>query len=91
MDFHKIFLARLHVAKGKMGITEFARKCGLSQPLMSMYFKGIRTPGAEHLRKICQESGVSADYLLGLSDVVSEPPPQYILKVAEPPPLDYMA
>lgn len=47
---------------------KFAKKCGLSLAALKNFLTG-RTPNTESLLKICQACSVSADWLLGLSDV----------------------
>ena len=45
-----------------------AAEMHISQALLSHYENGAREPGLDFLRRICVYYGVSADYLLGLSD-----------------------
>ena len=40
----------------------------ISQALLSHYENGAREPGLDFLRRACGYYGVTADYLLGLSD-----------------------
>lgn len=42
-----------------------AAELGISQALMSHYENGIREPGLDFLRRVCEFYDVSADYLLG--------------------------
>lgn len=55
----------------KMNTTEFAEKLGLSRQTVGFYLNGDRIPDALTLRQICEKCSVSADWLLGLSDVKS--------------------
>ena len=41
----------------------------ISQALLSHYENGAREPGLDFIRRACRYYGVSADYLLGISDV----------------------
>lgn len=65
-----IFVTRLKKLKKHLGITqaEMARVVHLTPQAMSNYFKG-REPNYEVLVQICKTFDVSADYLLGLSDI----------------------
>ena len=62
-----IFVERLNELRGKMTVSAFARKANIHQPSMDRYFKG-RNPSIEVLVQISTQFGVSADWLLGLSD-----------------------
>lgn len=51
---------------------QFAARVGLSRNTVAAYCKGNRTtPDADVLRKICTACNVSADWLLGLSEIKS--------------------
>ena len=45
-----------------------AADLNISQALLSHYENGAREPGLDFVRRACAYYGVSADYLLGLSD-----------------------
>ena len=45
---------------------EFATKIGMLQQQYSRYEKGEREPQLKHIRRICKEFKVSADWLLAL-------------------------
>ena len=45
-----------------------AADLGISQALLSHYENGAREPGLDFVCRACEYYGVSADYLLGLSD-----------------------
>ena len=45
-----------------------AADLGISQALLSHYENGAREPGLDFVCRACAYYGVSADYLLGLSD-----------------------
>lgn len=66
-----IFRQRLESIKGQMSVTDFAEKLGLSRQTIGFYLNGDRIPDIQTLRQICEECNISADYLLGLSDVKS--------------------
>ena len=87
----KLFTDRLRALRGSKTTREIAEICGVTQPAWTMWENGRREPSCEMLYKICLSLHVSADYLLGLSDVAEAPQYHHQLKVAEPPPLDYMA
>ena len=46
-----------------------AADLNISQALLSHYENGAREPGLDFLCRACRYYGVSADYLLGLSDL----------------------
>lgn len=52
-----------------MTIQEFADKVNITRQSASHYLNGDRKPDIETLKRICIVFDVSADYLLGLSDV----------------------
>ena len=45
-----------------------AADLNISQALLSHYENGAREPGLDFVRRACEYYGVSADYLLGISD-----------------------
>lgn len=55
--------------ESKLTREEFAKRCEISTSALTNYLKGSRTPDAIKLPHICEEFNVSADWLLGLSDV----------------------
>ena len=46
-----------------------AADLNISQALLSHYENGAREPGLDFVRRACAYYGVSADYLLGLSEL----------------------
>ena len=52
-----------------MSQTDFALKLGVKQTSYSSWERGIKDPLAQTLAQIANTLGVSADWLLGLSDV----------------------
>jgi transcriptional regulator with XRE-family HTH domain len=75
------FKQRLNKLRGEMSNTEFAEMVGISRQTMGFYLNGDRIPDAEMLIKICKATGVSSDYLLGLSDETT--PDQTVRSVCE--------
>lgn len=47
---------------------EFGEKCGISQPSISSYIRGLETPGGVNLKKIAEALGMSSGYLAGEHD-----------------------
>lgn len=69
MMFSRIFLAsRLKELRNGLTQVQAAQKVGLSQQGWARYELGKVVPGAEAIHQICVSFGVSADWLLGLSD-----------------------
>jgi transcriptional regulator with XRE-family HTH domain len=65
------FSKRLTLLRKERGITQkqAAQDLGVSQALLSHYEKGIRECGLEFVARVCEYYKVSADYLLGLSQM----------------------
>lgn len=78
IDKHKtaqVFASRLTylLYKSDMSQADFARKANISDTAVSLYISSRRkTPQAETLRRIAVALGVSADYLIGLTDDLPE-------------------
>lgn len=64
----KIFSKRLRQLRGTKSQDEAAKGIGISRGALSYYEKGERNPDINTLSSIAKYYGVSADYLLGLSD-----------------------
>ncbi len=62
-----IFVRRLDELRGSYNVSAFSRLANIPQPSMDKYLKG-RLPSIEILQSLCIRFGVSADWLLGLSD-----------------------
>lgn len=64
----KTFSARIRELRGEreQNQGQFADSVGISRGAMSYYEQEARTPDIGVLRSICEECGVSADYLIGL-------------------------
>lgn len=58
-----------------MGLSqgEFARCIGIGQVSVSQYERGDREPSLSKLKQIAERLGVSADWLLGLTDERTPP------------------
>ena len=60
-------LAELRKARG-LSQRRVAGDLGISQALLSHYENGAREPGLDFVCRACRYFGVSADYILGLTD-----------------------
>lgn len=60
---------RLKELRGAESQTAVAKRLGISQQGWARYETGKILPGAEMIRQICSKFNISADWLLGLSDV----------------------
>ena len=65
----QIFVERLRELQGEKTNTEFAAHLGISRQTVGFYLNGDRIPDALVLRQIAERCSVSADWLLGLSDI----------------------
>lgn len=63
-------LNQLFINSGKT-IVDFAKTLGPSRQSLGYYLNGERIPDAHTVKQICERCNVSADWLLGLSDVES--------------------
>ena len=65
------FSERLQLLRGLNGVSQekFAKALNISRISVSHYETGLRTPDIDVLQKTAEFFNVSADYLLGLSDV----------------------
>lgn len=50
----------------KLSQVEFANRIGMQQQQYSRYEKGEREPKIKHIKRICREFNISADWLLSL-------------------------
>ena len=64
------FSEKLSVLRKEKGVSQrtVAGELSISQALLSHYEKGIREPGLDFVARACRYYGVTADYLLGLSE-----------------------
>ena len=68
--FQEEVAARIREAHAGMMARDFAVKCGILPQALAGYERaGGSLPGASLIKKFCEASGVSADWLLGLSEV----------------------
>lgn len=67
-----IFTERFRELQGKQSNTDFAEFLGISRQTVGFYWNGDRVPDALTLIKIAQKCSVSADWLLGLTEVSSK-------------------
>ena len=65
---------RIKMIRGNENQTDFASVFGVRQQVLSSWEKGKAQPSIENIIAMCMVSGVSADWLLGLSDVRSGAP-----------------
>ena len=63
-----VFRERFLQLKGEKTTVEFAKILGIARATVGFYEAGERIPDALGVEKICRVCGVSADWLLGLSD-----------------------
>ncbi len=66
--FRKRF-RELYIVSGCSSITQFAKQLEMKRQSVDRYYNGERCPDAPALTQICERMNVSADWLLGLSDV----------------------
>ena len=66
-----VFRERFRELQGDMSNTEFADFLGLSRQTVGFYCNGERIPDALVLKHIAEKCNVSADWLLGLSEIRS--------------------
>ena len=63
------FIKRLRELRGEMSQEEFATIIGAKQTSYSSWERGVKEPSISALSQISSTLGVSADWLLGLSEV----------------------
>ena len=66
---------RLRTLRGAGSQSEFALKIGVKQTSYSSWERGIKDPAAQTIAQIASTFGVSADWLLGLTDAPPRPSP----------------
>ncbi|MCL2223102.1 MAG: helix-turn-helix domain-containing protein [Oscillospiraceae bacterium] len=64
------FAARLGELRQEQSMNQrqVANELGVSQAVLSHYENGLREPKLDFVSKVCAYYGVTADYILGLSD-----------------------
>ena len=62
--------SRIREVRSEAKLTQmgFGKKLGVSQDTVSLWEKGKSLPATEYIILICEQFGISADYLLGLKD-----------------------
>ena len=70
-DRFPIFKERFRELQGEMSNTEFADFLGMSRQTVGFYLNGNRVPDIIGLEQIARKCNVSADWLIGLSNVKS--------------------
>lgn len=60
---------KLYTDSGMKTYGDFAKHIGLTRTSLGYYLSGERLPNADILKQICERCNVSADWLLGLSEV----------------------
>lgn len=63
-----LFITRLIELQGENTVTAFARYLEIPQNTLDCYIKGRRKPSVELVLRVCKKCGVSADWLLGISE-----------------------
>lgn len=73
-DTDKVFKERFSALRLSKELSQaaFSEKVGISRPTVGFYENGDRLPDIDVLRRICDKCNVSADYLLGLTDVATQ-------------------
>ena len=70
MTTKEVFVSRFkELADEYPNRTEFAKSLNMSQQTVSYWLNGSRVPDASNLAIISRKTGITVDYLLGLSDV----------------------
>lgn len=65
------FTRRFRELRGTRDNTEFGKFLGISRQTVGFYYNGDRIPDAQGIKQIAEKCGVSADWLLGLTDIKS--------------------
>ena len=63
-----ILIRHLKELQGDLSVTAFARVLEMPQNTLDCYIKERRKPSVDFILRICAKCGVSADWLLGLTD-----------------------
>lgn len=66
-----VFRDRLDILRGDLSYAKFADKLGLSRATVGFYLSGERVPDAITLKDIAIKCGVTADWLLGLTEAAN--------------------
>ena len=63
----RIAKARIHM---NLNQKELAKKVNIAEPTLSRYENGYREPKAGTISQIAEALGISADYILGITDTI---------------------
>lgn len=66
--FRDTFAERLTIVMGDLTQEQAAKELGICRPTLACYLSRKRVPSAETLYQICEKTGCSSDWLLGLAD-----------------------
>ena len=80
----KVFISRMQELINGRDIAEFARSIGFKAETIRRYVKGERAPNGAFLYDLCKATGISANWLLGLSDVRSMLTDDSVMNVDSP-------
>lgn len=71
MSMEKVFKTRLkeELENSKLTVKQLAEKIGVSLEMVTQYYTTKKLPKLDTFVRICKALNVSADYLLGLSDI----------------------
>ena len=71
MFMEEIFKTRLkeELENSKLTVKQLAEKIGVSPEMVTQYYTTKKLPKLDTFVRICKALNVSADYLLGLSDI----------------------
>ena len=72
---------RLRQLRGEQTQAEFARQLNMQRPQLANYETGKNVPSADFVYKVCEQTGASADWLLGLKDRNDTPKQTVSVKV----------
>lgn len=70
-DIFKDRMTELYRVSGSPSVTQFAKMIGLKRQTVDKYLNGIQKADLPSIQQICSSMNVSADWLLGLSDVMA--------------------
>ena len=67
-----IIAERITKARKELGLNqkELAKKANIAEPTLSRYENGYREPKAGTISQIAEALGISADYILGITDSI---------------------
>ena len=67
-----IIAERITKARKELGLNqkELAKKANIAEPTLSRYENGYREPKAGTISQIAEALGISADYILGITDTI---------------------